>query len=519
MRLKLFAHQQKDPTSTALEFEPGERHGWIAPLERSLRAPHFHHQDTIALQMPSRPAQNHRYGVESFTPTRERHRGFMPVLCRQSLQLPRAHVGRIAHDDIVPSSPQAAEQVCANGGHAAGQSVPADVAAGDGESGCRDIGGIDSRAWKCVRARDGDATGAGPDVEHPLDPCRLDPRPESRDDQLGDRRTRHQDAFIDVKLESRKPHAPHQVRGWPAFLDASIDQAFEAPPFRHAHRSGVNERRLLVIETERVKEKCRGFIEWIVGAVPERKPRTSQPTCAQFQKRADGQRRSLTVPLPAIRRGPHGCVIISHMSPSRISIILIALVLAAVAGAWVARQSLRSPTPTELVTGTRISPPRELEAFSLLSHQGQPFQRDALAGHWTLMFFGFTNCPGVCPATLATLVDARKRLGELAPGELPAIVLVSIDPERDTPEKLASYVAQFDPSVVGVTGPTVAIDAFAASVGIAHQKIPMSDGDYTVDHSPYILLLDPEGRWAAVFSPPHTADRLAADYLRMLAHG
>jgi protein SCO1/2 len=135
------------------------------------------------------------------------------------------------------------------------------------------------------------------------------------------------------------------------------------------------------------------------------------------------------------------------------------------------------------------------------------------------MFFGFTHCPAICPATLATLVDVRRRLEPMEAGALPQIVLVSVDPERDTPETLAGYVARFDPSVIGVTGSAAAVDAFASGMGVAHQKIAMSDGDYMVDHSAFVLLLDPQARLAAVFTPPHSAERLATDYLRMLGRG
>jgi protein SCO1/2 len=207
------------------------------------------------------------------------------------------------------------------------------------------------------------------------------------------------------------------------------------------------------------------------------------------------------------------------MSPVRISLIIVLLLLAAVTGALVARQALHSAAPVQLATGTLLSPPRELAMFSLVSHRGEPFGPEALEGHWTLMFFGFTHCPGVCPTTLATLVDVRKRVAEHEATQAPEIVLVSVDPERDTPETMAAYVARFDPSVVGVTGPRAAIEQFAAGVGVAHQKVPMSGGDYMIDHSAFILLLDPAGRQAAVFSPPHSAERLTADYLRMLGRG
>jgi protein SCO1/2 len=207
------------------------------------------------------------------------------------------------------------------------------------------------------------------------------------------------------------------------------------------------------------------------------------------------------------------------MTPYRISLVVALMALATATGVWFARQTLQSSAPVELTAGTRISPPRELAAFSLTSHRGEPFGRDSLTGHWTLMFFGFTHCPGVCPTTLATLVDVRRQLGELDAAEIPRIVLVSVDPERDSPATMADYVARFDPSVIGVTGPADAIDQFAASVGVAHRKVPMSGGEYMVDHSAFILLLDPQGRQAAVFSPPHDAGQLASDYLRMLGRG
>jgi protein SCO1/2 len=206
------------------------------------------------------------------------------------------------------------------------------------------------------------------------------------------------------------------------------------------------------------------------------------------------------------------------MTASRIGLFAVVLLLAAGAGALVAKQQLQS-TPLELATGTRLTPPRAPAPFSLVSHTGTPFEREALRGHWTLMFFGFTHCPGICPTTLTTLADVRKRLHDLPTQELPQIVLVSVDPERDTPARMAEYVAGFDAPIVGVTGQVGAIDEFAAEFGIAHRKVPTSGSDYMVDHAAVVLLFDPEGREAAVFSPPHTAEQLAADYRRMLGSG
>jgi protein SCO1/2 len=196
----------------------------------------------------------------------------------------------------------------------------------------------------------------------------------------------------------------------------------------------------------------------------------------------------------------------------------IVLLLAAGGGALLAKQQLQPAPAVELKTGTRLTPPREPPPFSLVSHTGAPFEREALRGQWTFMFFGFTHCPGICPMTLTTLADVRNRLHDLPAQELPRIVLVSVDPERDTPERMAQYVVEFDAPIVGVTGPIERLDEFAAGFGITHRKVPTGSG-YMVDHSAVVLLFDREGREAAVFSAPHTAEQLAADYRRMLGRG
>ena len=171
------------------------------------------------------------------------------------------------------------------------------------------------------------------------------------------------------------------------------------------------------------------------------------------------------------------------------------LILAALAGAWL---SARTGEPTALQFGTRIDPPQPLPSTVLTGQDGSDFDRAKLHGRWSLMFFGFTHCPGICPMTLTTLAQTKKQLGGLAPDEQPQIVFVSVDPERDTPDLVARYMSQFDPSFTGVTGSVAAID------------------DYMVDHTATIMMIDPQGRRVAVFSPPFTAEHLATDYMRML---
>lgn len=188
----------------------------------------------------------------------------------------------------------------------------------------------------------------------------------------------------------------------------------------------------------------------------------------------------------------------------------VAAVLALAAGMWTA-QRLQAP-PVALESGTLLASPRPVAPFALTDHAGQPFGDAALRGRWTLVFAGFTHCPDVCPTTLALLKAVAQKLG---PGA-PARVFLSVDPERDTPDKLASYVAYFGPGVTGVTGPKPALDAFCASLGIAYVKIPgATAGDYTVDHTAALVLLDPQGRVAGYFTPPLRVDTLAADLARV----
>jgi protein SCO1 len=195
------------------------------------------------------------------------------------------------------------------------------------------------------------------------------------------------------------------------------------------------------------------------------------------------------------------------------SLLLVAgLVTAALAGAWVAsRTSARSPPKVALRSGTLLAEPQPLPSFSLTTHTGAAFDETDLRGRWHLVFFGFTHCPGVCPATLTLLNDVRARLGM----EQLGVVLVSIDPERDTPVVMAKYLAAFQPPILGLTGSGEAIDALAAGVGVAHRKIEMADGEYMVDHTAAVFVIDPEGRRAAVFTPPLAAAPMAEDLRRL----
>ena len=205
------------------------------------------------------------------------------------------------------------------------------------------------------------------------------------------------------------------------------------------------------------------------------------------------------------------------MTGSRLKLIfLVVALLASALGVTVAHYSSK---PAEAERALVLGAPRALPDFHLLDHNGANFDRSRLEGRWSFLFFGFTNCPDVCPSTLFTLETAMEELGGLPENARPAVIMVSVDPNRDTVDKLAGYLPYFDPEFLGVTGEMPEVMKLTASMGVAFSYVPSASGGntYTVDHTASIFLVDPQGRLAAVFGTPHEASVLASDFRRILA--
>ncbi len=151
------------------------------------------------------------------------------------------------------------------------------------------------------------------------------------------------------------------------------------------------------------------------------------------------------------------------MSPKNFFIAIL-LGVALAAGIFVAA---RVSTPDEPVSAFMLPSPAKLPAFSLLDQFGSQIDASVFCGQWDLVFFGFTNCPDICPTTLQILASARRELSESGRTGLPRIVLVSVDPEKDTPEALAQYMAYFGPDNLGITGDLAQIEALTKSLGIS----------------------------------------------------
>lgn len=137
--------------------------------------------------------------------------------------------------------------------------------------------------------------------------------------------------------------------------------------------------------------------------------------------------------------------------------------------------------------------PRELPAISLMSANGQPVPMNELTGQWRLMFFGYTFCPDICPTTLAELKQVRAQLPENLRDQL-GLIMVSLDPDRDTPEQLGKYLAFFKANIEGLTGPLETIQMLSSQVGIPFVPGDTSKDSYTVDHSGNLVIIAPDGK-------------------------
>ena len=202
--------------------------------------------------------------------------------------------------------------------------------------------------------------------------------------------------------------------------------------------------------------------------------------------------------------------------------LLVVAVVAAALGLWAAQRLQGPAAPAASAAPTLPAPraitllptPRVLPAFSLQQADGTALTPDALKGHWTAVFLGFTHCPDVCPTTLAEMAGAQKQWAALPEATRPRVLFVSADPERDTPEIVARYAHAFHPDTLAATAPLPQLEAFARALSLVFMKVPGPSGDaadYSIDHSAALVLLDPQARMAGVVQPPFDVKGIAAD--------
>lgn len=162
------------------------------------------------------------------------------------------------------------------------------------------------------------------------------------------------------------------------------------------------------------------------------------------------------------------------------------------------------------VAGSPIGGP-----FTLVDQHGKPFTDRDLAGHYALIYFGYTFCPAVCPMELQTMTIALKTLGASGNAILP--VFITVDPARDTQSVMANYVPQFSPRLIGLTGTQAQIDTVLKDYHVyARKAIDPKMSDYTVDHSSYIYFIGPDGVLLDTFGAGSKPDEIVAAVKRSL---
>jgi len=185
-----------------------------------------------------------------------------------------------------------------------------------------------------------------------------------------------------------------------------------------------------------------------------------------------------------------------------------AALCAGLAGFWIARELDRGAP--QLASGTWLPEAKPVIDFQLTDTAGRLFTRRDLAGAPSLVFFGFTHCPDVCPTTLLKLAQVRRHTAIAGL----RVLFISVDPQRDTPPQLGQYVHAFDPQFQGLTGDPGTIKRLAANFGVAMSRVELPGGDYTMDHSAVVFVLDDAARIVAIFTPPFDVAALGADLAR-----
>jgi protein SCO1 len=201
------------------------------------------------------------------------------------------------------------------------------------------------------------------------------------------------------------------------------------------------------------------------------------------------------------------------MSVNRSWLYVGLMVLAAAVAGYMVSLKLARGAPA-LVSGTTL-PPRPVAPFALTDHTGAAFTSERLQGAPSLVFFGFTHCPDVCPATLALLAQLQRdpALGALR------MLFITVDPKRDDQLVMQRYVAAFGGGFIGLRGEDAALDPLLKSLGAARMITPLAGADYSVDHSATLYYINARGALSAVFTPPFDHAGLGKDLATLVASG
>jgi len=202
---------------------------------------------------------------------------------------------------------------------------------------------------------------------------------------------------------------------------------------------------------------------------------------------------------------------------SKRNVIFILLILFSITGLFTYFQSLPSllEKKPSLITGKILVRPMEIDNFELIDQNNEVFNKKSLEGGWTVLFFGYTNCPDVCPTTIYKLAEIKNGIKEDLPSANFNTVLVTLDPDRDSSERLDEYIGYFDETMLGVTGTYENIQSFTSSLSVFYQRINKEEG-YDFNHTASIFVFDKDGSLFATMSPANTVEELESDFFTIL---
>jgi protein SCO1 len=169
---------------------------------------------------------------------------------------------------------------------------------------------------------------------------------------------------------------------------------------------------------------------------------------------------------------------------------------------------------TTYYQGTALGPAAIGGPFNLIDENGKPITDQDMKGRPFVVFFGYRHCPDICPTTLFEMSEVMRVLGKEA--DRVGALFITVDPERDTPEGMKDYLSSFDPHLHGATGDAKAIDAVVKAYRVYAKKVPTDKGDYSMDHTALVYLMDKQGRFVAPFKLDRKPEEAAADLRRYL---
>lgn len=198
------------------------------------------------------------------------------------------------------------------------------------------------------------------------------------------------------------------------------------------------------------------------------------------------------------------------MQSALLRILIVGLMLLVAAMLMLPR---RAPPPPDNATELPVA--LSLPDIELTDQRGTRLRISDLAGGYSLMFFGFSHCPDICPLTLQTLARALERFEQGRLGMAPRVIFVSVDPQRDTLERLREYVGNFHPAIVGATASEAELAPLLGTLGISVMRQTLPGTTYTMTHNPQVFVLDPSAEVVAIMSNAENPDTLVDDFRRI----